>query len=260
MPHCNPEILAMFYDQNEFDIRCEWGERGVSVLAPISDIVIIVDVLSFSTSVDIAVQRGATIFPCRWKDDRAAEYAASVHAELADPKRTPGKLSLSPQSLLHIQPGTRLVLPSPNGATVALAAKPAPVLAGCLRNAHAVATAAVALAAQQYGSRVAVIPAGERWQDDNSLRPCFEDLIGAGAIISYLSGKSSPEAISAVAAFLEARSRLGERLYQCSSGKELVESGFSEDVRLASQLNASDSAPVMIGAAFVRAGAKDQPE
>jgi 2-phosphosulfolactate phosphatase len=242
----------MFFDQQGFDIRCEWGEHGVATLAPISDIVIVVDVLSFSTSVDIAIHRGAIVFPYRGRGEAAAEFAASVNAELADPKRTDGRYSLSPQSLMHIQPGTRLVLPSPNGATLALAAKPTPVLAGCLRNAQA-----VALAAKRYGPKIAVLPAGERWLDDLSLRPSFEDLIGAGAIISYLSGTLSPEAVSAVAAFQATKPRLTEYLHQCSSGKELIERGFSEDVGLASQLNVSDCAPILIDAAFVRA--KNRP-
>src|SRR5512136_3081316 len=144
----------MIFDQQEFDIRCEWGEHGVAVLAPISDAVIIVDVLSFSTSVDIAVRNGAMVFPYRWRDDRAVDFAASVDAELADPRRTSSHYSLSPASLLSIKPGTRIVLPSPNGATLTLAAKPTPVFAGCLRNA-----AAVASAASHYGRRIAVIPA-----------------------------------------------------------------------------------------------------
>ena len=238
----------MFFDQQEFDIRCEWGAHGVAVLAPISDAVIVVDVLSFSTSVDVAVHQGAAVYPYRWRDDRAAEFAASIDAELADPKRTKGRYSLSPESLMSIQPGTRIVLPSPNGATLTLAAKPTPVLAGCLRNARA-----VALAAKKYGTRIGVIPAGERWIDDYSLRPSFEDLIGAGAILSHLSGRFSPEAIIAVAAFQGASSELGKYLDQCSSGKELIERGFPEDVRLASQLDVSDSAPILIDEAFVRA-------
>ncbi len=236
----------MFFHQNEFDIRCEWGEHGVSVLAPISDVVVIVDVLSFSTSVDIAIHQGAIVFPYSRKDGQAAEFAASVHAELADPTGSQSKFSLSPQSLMYIEPGTRIVLPSPNGATLTLAAQSTPVLAGCLRNAQAVARAA-----RKYGAKIAVIPAGERWFDDYSLRPSYEDLIGAGAIISHLSGTLSPEAISAVAAFQEARLTLGERLSQCSSGKELIERGFAEDVRLAAQLDASDSAPILMGGAFV---------
>ena len=225
----------MFFDQQEFDIRCEWGEHGVTTLAPLSEIVIIVDVLSFSTSVDIAVQQGAVVFPYRGHDDTAAAFAVSVQAELADPRRTTSRYSLSPQSLQHIQPGTRLVLPSPNGAALTLAAKPTPVLVGCLRNAQA-----VAFAAKKYGSKIAVIPAGERWRDDLSLRPSVEDLIGAGAIISYLSGHLSPEAVSAVAAFQVARFRLSEGLRQWSSGKEVIGRGLTENVSRGSQLNVTE--------------------
>ncbi len=243
----------MFFDQQAFEIRCEWGERGVAALAPISDIVIIVDVLSFSTSVDIALQQGAVVFPYRWNDDTAAAFAVSIQAELADPTRTSSRYSLSPQSLWHLQPGTRIVLPSPNGATLTLAAKPTPVLVGCLRNAQAVASAA-----KMYGSKIAVIPAGERWRDDRSLRPSVEDLIGAGAIISSLSGTRSPEAVSAVAAFQAAQPGLSEYLHQCSSGKELIERGFGEDVNLASQLNISECVPILMDAALVRAETKAQ--
>jgi 2-phosphosulfolactate phosphatase len=242
----------MFFDQQEFDIRCEWGENGVTVLAPISKVVIIVDVLSFSTCVDIAVHHGAIVFPAQWKDESAAKFAASISAELADPKRTKGKYSLSPESLMNISLGTRIVLPSPNGATLTLKAKPTPVLAGCLRNARA-----VALAAMKYGTKIAIIPAEERWKDDHSLRPSFEDFIGAGAIISHLTGELSPEAVSAVAAFQGVNLMLGEYLRQCSSGKELVERGFSEDVDLASQLDISDTAPILINDAFVRCGARE---
>lgn len=49
----------MTFDQHESDVRFEWEEHGVATLAPISDAVIIVDVLSFSTSIEIAVNRGA---------------------------------------------------------------------------------------------------------------------------------------------------------------------------------------------------------
>lgn len=119
--------VHMIFDQQEFDIRCEWGEHGVAVLAPISDAVIIVDVLSFSTSVDIAVQQGAIVFPYRWRDDTLKDFATSVNAELADQKRTNSRYSLSPESLMRIKEGTRIVLPSPNGATLSLAAKPTPL-------------------------------------------------------------------------------------------------------------------------------------
>lgn len=237
----------MIFDQQEFDIRCEWGDHGVATLAPISDVVIVVDVLSFSTSVDVAVTQGAVVFPYDLRDETAANFATLVGAQLADLTRSSSRYSLSPQSLVDIAKGTRIVLASPNGATLTLAAKPTPVLAGCLRNARA-----TALAAMKCGRKIGVIPAGERWRADYSLRPSFEDLVGAGAIISYLAGSLSPESISAVAAFREAKPRISAYLKQCSSGKELIERGFAKDVSLASQLNVSESASILVNDAYVR--------
>ena len=190
----------MRFDQTGFDIRCEWGAAGVAELADTSDAMIIVDVLSFSTCVTIAIERGTIIFPYRWRDGSASEYARGLGALVASSRREAGDgYSLSPASLMRIAAGTRLVLPSPNGATLSLAVGRAPTLAGCLRNA-----AAVARAAQQIGPRISVIPAGERWAD-GSLRPAIEDLIGAGAIVHRLTGARSPEAAIAEQAFVTAQ-------------------------------------------------------
>src|SRR5688500_16261606 len=98
----------MIYNQQEFDIRLEWGVKGVEELAPISDVIIIVDILSFSTCVDIATNNGAIIYPYRWKDETAIDYAISLRAELADFERKfIDGYSLSPTSLINIQPQTK---------------------------------------------------------------------------------------------------------------------------------------------------------
>jgi 2-phosphosulfolactate phosphatase len=107
------------------------------------------------------------------------------------------------------------------------------------------------MAAMELGKNISVIPAGERWKEDHCLRPSFEDLIGAGAIITHLAGKRSPEAVSAMAAFQEVESELTEYISQCSSGKELIERDFFEDVHLAAQLNVSDAVPILLDEAFV---------
>jgi 2-phosphosulfolactate phosphatase len=235
------------FNQAEFDIRCEWGIHAVDQLAPISDVVIIVDVLSFSTCVEIATERGAVVFPCRHKDETAEAFAASVHAELADSQPNNSRYSLSPQSLVDILKGTRLVLPSPNGATLTLATEKTPTLAGCLRNYRA-----VALAAQTYGKRIAVIPAGERWAD-GSLRPALEDWLGAGAIISQLQGNLSPESQVASATFRQAERNVEWVMKQCASGKELIARGLEQNVRLASALNISECVPLLVNSAYERA-------
>ncbi len=159
---------------------CEWGEQGLRALAPLCDVVIIVDVLSFTTCVDVAVSKGAVVYPYRHKDESASEYARVNHALLAGKRGLAGGFSLSPASLLGISTGTRLVLPSLNGATLSLTVQHAAIIAGCLRNAVAVAQAAMQLC-----RRIAIIPSGERWPD-GSLRPCWEDWVGAGAIIAGL--------------------------------------------------------------------------
>ncbi len=240
-----------FYDQHQFDVRSEWASQGLANLAA-SDVVVIVDVLSFTTSVEIAVSRGVTVFPYPLGMNGAGEYAGERDAQLAQKRSAePGSLSLSPASLVNAEPGTRLVLPSPNGSALSFqtADGGAKVVAGCLRNASAVAAWASA-----QGSSVAVIPAGERWED-RSLRPAFEDLIGAGAIVRQLAGKRSPEAQSAVAAFEDTLPELADRMRACSSGLELIERGFSQDVELASQLDVSTTVPLLENDSFVDAAA-----
>jgi 2-phosphosulfolactate phosphatase len=237
----------MYYDQAEFDIRFEWGEQGVAKLAPLSDLVIIVDVLSFTTCVEIAVYNGAIIFPYLGRSDAALEYARNRGAELAAwPRQLSGGYSLSPASLQHIPPGARLVLPSPNGATLSLLAGQTPVVAGCLRNNRAVAEFA-----SRSGRTITVVAAGERWWEDGRLRPALEDLLGAGAIISHLRGSRSPEAVAAVAVFRHFEPDLVKTLKQCASGKELIEKGFTPDVELAGQVDCSSAVPVLREGAFV---------
>ena len=234
----------MRYDQERFDVACEWGEAGIAALHERRDVVIIVDVLSFSTTVDIATSRRATVFPYRFRDDSASEFARARGALLAESRGTAG-YSLSPASLTTLPEGSRLVLPSPNGATLSLATGPTATIAGCLRNASAVGAAALRL-----GRRVAVIPAGERWPD-GSLRPAFEDWVGAGAILTSIEGVRSPEAQAAVDAFLACGDALADRLHACISGQELIERGFARDVELAAELDVSDSVPLLTEGAYV---------
>jgi 2-phosphosulfolactate phosphatase len=239
--------MAVTGAQDQFDVRCEWGAHGVRQLGPGSDAVIIVDVLSFSTCVSIATSRGASVFPYPFNDATLQTYARSMRAEVASPRGT-GSYSLSPQSLLEIPAGTRLVLPSPNGATLTLATGNVPTFAGCLRNCRTVAAAAM-----RCGRRVAVVPAGERWSEDGSRRFALEDWLGAGAIMARLRGSLSPEAQAAVAAYRHAGDDLMAALERCASGKELCARGFACDIVLAAQVDVDDCAPVLRHGAYVNA-------
>jgi 2-phosphosulfolactate phosphatase len=241
------------HDQGSYDIRCEWGLEGLGVLSPTSDCIVVVDILSFTTCVTLAIGNGATVMPFAMGDRKAAEaFARSNHAELAVKRseiNADYPFSLSPQSMQNAVAGDRIVLPSPNGSTICGAADATglPVIAGSLLNAGAVAEAASAL-----GPRVTVIAAGERWPSDGALRPAAEDLVGAGAIIGHLSSHRSPEAEVAQAAFERASARLGTFIADTVSGRELRGVGYSDDVAIAANLDVTNAVPIMRAHAFER--------
>lgn len=170
---------------------------------------------------------------------------------LAGPRSGTG-LSLSPASIRRAEGVRCLVLPSPNGATLsAELAEHGAVVAGCLRNAAAVARACAAHLERGNDAIVAVVAAGERWLDD-SLRPAWEDVWGAGAILDALDRDdlATPEASAARDAFRAASAR-GLPLAGLVSGRELIDRGFDEDVVIAAELDASTSVPRLTGGRFV---------
>jgi 2-phosphosulfolactate phosphatase len=236
------------WDQAEYDLRCEWGLPGVKALAPISDVLIVVDVLVFSTSVDMALARGASVLPYRWRDSSAKAFAKSKGALLAG-ARNAGGYSLSPPSLQSIPAGSALVLPSPNGSALCTMAGAAVTFTACLRNCRAVAAHV-----RERGSRIAVVPAGEQWEG-GALRPAIEDLIGAGAVLASLAGRPSPEAETAIAAFERFQHNLHDALARSTSGKELAGRGFAGDVEAAAAYAVSGTAPELRQDRFVDAAA-----
>lgn len=231
-------------------IRSEWGLQGVERLREAVAVLVLVDVLSFSTAVDIATARGARILPFPLGDRTAAAAAAeAAGAVLAAPRHASGgQFSLSPHTLLEIAADTRLMLPSPNGSRLSVEAGGVPVLAGCLRNAEAVARAARTLAR---GGDIAVVPAGERWPD-GSLRPAVEDLLGAGAVIEQLDGAMDAEARVARDAYRGAGTDLREIVRGCASGQELIVGGYGEDVELALAVGTSSCAPHLFAGEYRR--------
>lgn len=126
----------------------EWGLAGLLALRGQVAVLVVVDVLSFSTAVDVAVGRGAMILPFLSGDPAVAQAEAARQGATAAVRRGQPGFSLSLASLQAAPPGLRLLLPSPNGSRLSLAGGGVPVLAGCLRNAAAVARAALRLAAR----------------------------------------------------------------------------------------------------------------
>ena len=145
--------------QSGASVRLEWGAQAVEHLAGDVDCVVVVDVMSFSTCVEVAVARGAHVLPYAWRDAGAQAYARERGAELASiDRRLAQGWSLSPTSLACVPAGLKLVLPSPNGSSIAFAARDrgVAVLCGGLRNRLATARACAGF------GRVLVVACGER--------------------------------------------------------------------------------------------------
>lgn len=238
--------------QLPYSVRFEWGLDGARAVVPGSDLAVVVDVLSFTTCVSVAVDRGAEVFPYPMRDAGASEFAAHRGASLAGPRGSEG-LSLSPRSLRAAHTLDRVVLPSPNGSTISheLASSARKVVAVSLRN--AAATADWVHSALPADAVIAVIAAGEAWRH-GALRPALEDELGAGAFLAGLAAAGrhnlSPEAAAAGAAFDAAEPHLDAVLRGCSSGRELGDAGYAEDVAIAAELDASSVVAVLEDGCF----------
>ncbi|WP_217182931.1 2-phosphosulfolactate phosphatase [Streptomyces sp. AC495_CC817] len=214
------------FDQSVYQVRQEWGVEGLGRLAT-PDVVVVVDVLRFSSTVPDAVAAGARIDLAdarAWSRNGAAVVAAAE-------------------------------------ATGAI------VLVGGLRNAAATARAVQAVQERrQERTSVAVIAAGEV-DAAGALRVAVEDQLGAGAIIAALTDlgidHTAPEAAFAAEGFRALRGALRHLLTASGSGREL-EGGVPSTARMAesgitpattaqaAEIDAVDVVPVLRDGAFER--------
>lgn len=183
------------FDQSYYQVRVEWGAEGLARLAP-PDVVVVVDVLRFSSTMANIVAEGGTV--------RLAEAAAwstngaAVAAAAAD-----------------------------TGAVV---------LVGGIRNAAATARAVMAVQERRaVRTSVAVIAAGER-TPDGELRFAVEDQLGTGAVVAALIDLGidhcAPDGAVAAEGFRALRRALRHMLAAGGSGREIAD-GVASTARMA---------------------------
>lgn len=212
------------------------------------DILVLVDVLSFSTAVAAGCARGVVFLPAG-SHRRAAALAleAGATASCSRLEGGPGRYSLSPGSYAEAPAGLRVVLRSPNGARMAVHSRGAPaVLVAGLVNASAAGDAAGA-AARTSRTGVTVVACGERERRGGRRRFAAEDLLGAGAVAAAVDLPRTGEAEVAVRAFAAARPDLVSVLMTTRSGVELVGAGFEDDVAFAARHDALHCIPLLHG-------------
>ncbi len=205
------------HDQSAYQVRMEWGVVGLARLAP-ADVIVVVDVLRFSSTVIQAGERGET-----------TALDAAAHA-----------VSLNGAAV-----------------AAAAGAGDATVLVGGLRNAAAVARAVLDLQHER-GARtsISVIACGElsSREPDAALRFAVEDLLGAGAVIDALANlgidHSSPEAAVAGEGFRSLRGAARHLLTASASGRELEAVALRDEVLAAAAVDAASVVPVLRDGAF----------
>src|SRR5579859_6376159 len=147
-----------------------WGRRGAQAAAARGDILVVIDTLRFSTAAATAVHHGALIYPCSPDEALFNALAERVGGEVARHSLSPhpsapARFTLSPRSYLGIKPGTRVVLPSPNGSTCCqYGAQATALFVGALVNAQAVAGAVSQLLSAAHRLNVTLLACGERWR------------------------------------------------------------------------------------------------
>lgn len=203
------------FDQSSYQVRFEWGSDGLARLAP-SDIVVVVDVLRFSSTVIGSLEGGESVAL------DAAAHAVSLN----------GAAVAAAANGLVILGGLR------NAAAVARA-----ILAEQER--RGVRTSIAVIACGELTSRD---PAA-------GLRFAVEDLLGAGAVIDALADlgidHSSPEAAVAGEGFRSLRGAAKHLLTASASGRELEGSGRRDDVLAAAAVDAASVVPVLRDGVFV---------
>lgn len=204
------------FDQSAYQVRMEWGVEGLERLAP-ADVVVVVDVLRFSSVVLDAVAAG-----------RAYPLDAAAHA-----------VSLN---------GAAVAAAAASGS--------GDVVIGSLRNAAAVA-AWVLDRQHARGERtsIAVVAAGERVsRAAPGVRVAVEDALGAGAVIAALTDVGidhcAPEAAVAAEGFRALRGATRHLLTASGSGRELADAGRRDDVLAAAAVDATVLVPVLRDGAF----------
>lgn len=216
------------FDQSTYQVRFDWGIAGLARLAP-ADVVIVVDVLRFSSTVTDAVASGLPVAlddALGWSRNGAAVADAAAHEHDSGPV----------------------------------------VLIGSVRNASAVARAVLAIQdRRQQRTSVAVIAAGEL-DDAGVLRFAVEDQLGAGMIIAALSDlgadHTSPDAAAACEASRGLRRALRHLLAASGSAREIAQgvaataamaaSGIvPASVAAAAEIDATEAVPVLEGRTFV---------
>jgi len=199
------------------------------------DVAIMVDVLRASTTITVAMENFKKIIPVKGVEE-AKNLAKDYNAVLAGERRGAPiegfDTGNSPREISNCR-GNVLVITTSNGTRIMEGIK-AKILIGSFVNAKAVAREALNMAE----SHLEIVMAGVEG------RFAIEDYLGAGEIISHLTGQKLDE--TALGALMASKDNLlvNKAVQNSRSARRLGELGLSEDVDFCLKRNIYDHVPV----------------
>jgi 2-phosphosulfolactate phosphatase len=234
-------------------VNVDFGPEGARAASAKGDLVVIVDVLRFSTTVCTAIANGFTIIPCATKA-RAEEIARETGATVSG-KTGVARYSLSPLDYVNPKNTEEVILISPNGAGCAEAlADRAVGFIGCFLNARALARVLNSVAAAS-AKDITLIAAGEVREDQEddlkTRRFAIEDYLGCGIILSELKMRMTAEAELCMRAFDASNHDYAGLIRASLSGQYLINRGLEFDISHAVQKNIYGTVPVLEQGRFI---------
>jgi phosphosulfolactate phosphohydrolase-like enzyme len=215
------------------DVHLELGVHGALEARARGGVVVLIDALRFSATIISALDAGmAAVRPVATAEDCVGEVTAGERGGRKLPNVRHGN---SPTEIARAgHRGKTLVLTSTNGVECLLAAAgpSSTVLVGTTLNRRAVAAAAIGLA-QSRGAPITLLMAGRNNQE------AIEDALAAGEIVRAMPGARVHGELPPSSAGIEAD------FFASPAGRNLVQLGYSDDVRYCAQLDRSDLVPIL---------------
>lgn len=236
----------------------DWGFNGIKRAVRKGDIIIVVDILRFTSTAVTATANDFTIYPSS-STEETGTLLKKYNAQVAS-KDPISKYSLSPLSFLEKSP-ENVILVSPNGAKCSrLASNSKHAFVGAFLNMKSIGRHVSALA-KKMKKNVTVVGAGEITlghiemigiekklvNQKNKEYFCLEDMLGSGGIISEMRIKKTEKALFAEKWFKKTKDNLVDIVSTTVGGRHLIETGRKNEVEFCLFINKYPCVPKIEG-------------
>jgi len=225
------------------------GPQGLRQAHRNHDIIVIVDVLRFSSAVTTAIANRFEIIPAAPLE--AARRMAEEGGLALAGSTGQARYSLSPIDYLNPSEPETVVLFSPNAAHCAAQVDGGPAFIGCFLNARAVARITERMSREE-GRNIVLMAAGERLEEEHGRRFAIEDYLACGMILSESGMDMTAEAEMCQRCYEACKMDFAELVKGGQSGQSITARGLAFDLSHCLQRNIYEVVPLLAGGRIVR--------